>query len=77
MKTLKMTYQEFQKLCAEAWKTEGQGSREIKEVHDCLLRCEKNPGMSANQAIASAWKEYLQEESFEKANATNVSGSKY
>lgn len=51
----KLTYNEFASLCAEAWRTEGQGSSAVKEVHNCLLCVEKTPSMSPNQVIAAAW----------------------
>jgi hypothetical protein len=54
----RLTFNEFQSLCKEAWKAEGNGSNKVILVHNCLLRCYKNTGMGLKQVISSAWKCY-------------------
>jgi len=53
-----MTYNQFQTLCKEAWRTEGQGNSSICRVHECLLKAKKHPAQSPNDVIGIAWKVY-------------------
>ena len=57
-----LTWNEFLSTCKEAWKTEGQGSNQVKTVHGYLLSCEKKPSMTKMQVAASAYKLYKSEE---------------
>lgn len=53
-----MTYNQFQTLCKEAWRTEGQGNSQIRKVHECLLKSEKWPTQTVSNLMAKAWKIY-------------------
>ena len=53
-----MKYNQFRTLCKEAWKTEGQGSNELRKVHDALLTCDKKLSMTKIEVITSAWNYY-------------------
>ena len=53
-----MTYNQFQTLCKEAWRTQGQGNSSIRKVHECLLKAEKHVGQSLNDVMAKAWAIY-------------------
>lgn len=57
----KIKWNEFQTLCHEAWRTEGQGSNDVKTVHNYLVNCEKKVTMFLNEVISSAWKLYKED----------------
>lgn len=50
------TWNEFQKDCAEAWKTQGMNTYSgAKEAHNLLLRCVKDDCNNLNQVAAKAY----------------------
>ncbi len=53
------TWNEFQKDCAEAWRTQGMNTYSAaKEAYNLLLRCYKDGCNNLNQVAASAYELY-------------------
>jgi len=53
-----LSFNQFQTLVREAWKTEGQGAHLVKMVHYILIYTPKNPDMTKKDVICAAWKYY-------------------